>query len=162
MIIRSKIETAPSRVDMNKIKQVLFDLQKVKVEKFEAKIKMVASKISFSFLLEKANSMELSQLSINFNEFLLKVIEEFPERIMSTKATFCILPLTELKNINIAEEDFKFMLSKQKGIIQFLIFQQSLNEKQIKQVGKDLELFEELFIKESLSQFSKQKIEEIC
>ncbi|CAK73532.1 unnamed protein product, partial (macronuclear) [Paramecium tetraurelia] len=170
MIIMSKIETVPSRVDLKKVKQALSDLQllkfleKLRQSNLKLKLNLVASKKSFSFLLEKAKLEELRKLSeiINLNRFLFNIIEEFPERIMTKRTNFDRLIYTELQNIEITGDDFEFRLSKQKGIIKSLLFKQSLNEKQFEQVGNDLEMFEKEFGDQFTKQsFSLQKIQKI-
>ncbi|CAD8209585.1 unnamed protein product [Paramecium octaurelia] len=171
MIIMYQIEAVPSIIELKKIKQAFDDnhllkfLENLMYQNLKLKFKLVASKKSFSLILEKSKPEELRKLSedINLDEFLLNVIEEFPKKIMRKKAD--MLLYTELRNIEITQEDFEYRLSKQKGIINYLIFKQSLKEKMIEQEEKDLELFEkafgELFIKQSPMQKIKKIFEQL-
>ncbi|CAK83934.1 unnamed protein product (macronuclear) [Paramecium tetraurelia] len=173
MIMMYQFEAVPKIAELNRIKQCFADkhfLEFVESLRFKIlmlKIKLVASKKSFQLILEKGEPEKLKGLSklINIDEFLLNVIEDFPQRIMRENVNLNLLP-SELCNIETTEEIFEVNLSKQKGIIQYLIFKQSINKKLIEKLGEDLDLIEKEFgdicITDSPSQQSMLKIKKIC
>ncbi|CAK92961.1 unnamed protein product, partial (macronuclear) [Paramecium tetraurelia] len=173
MIIMYQIETVPQIFDLKKIKKALDDmhllkfLDNLRCSNMRLKLKLVNSRKSFSIILEKAKLDELRKLLevIHLDQFLLNLIQDFPKRIMRENTKFDTLFLSELQNINIKEEDFANRLSKQKGIIKYLIFKYSIKAKMFDSESKDLELIEkefgEQFIKEIPSQFSTEKIKKI-
>ncbi|CAD8157462.1 unnamed protein product [Paramecium octaurelia] len=131
------------------------------------KLKLISSKKSISFILEKTKLKELEKLSevVNLDKFLLNIIEDFPKSRTRENVNFNAL-LNELQNIEITDLDFENNLSKQKGILKYHIFKQGWNEKLIEQEEKDLELIEngfgELFTKESApKQISVENIKKI-
>ncbi|CAD8135690.1 unnamed protein product [Paramecium octaurelia] len=163
MIMMYQIEAVPKIVELEKIKKSFADkhllefVENLRLKILKLKLKLVSSKNSFQLILEKGEPEKLINLSklINIDEFLLNVIEDFPKKIMRENVHLNILA-DELSNIEITEEIFEFKLSKQKGIIKYILFKQR----------EDLELIEkefgELFIKESPSQLSMLKIKKIC
>ncbi|CAK84033.1 unnamed protein product, partial (macronuclear) [Paramecium tetraurelia] len=170
MIIMYQIETVPKILSLKTIKQsfanmhLLKCLENLRYNNLKLKLKLIDSKRSFSFIFEKAKPEELGRLSedINLDEFLLNVVKDFPQRIMRENTNFTSLIHSELQNIEITREDFEHRLSKQKGILTYVMFQQCVNEKLIEQERKDLELiekeFEEFFFKETPSELLMETI----
>ncbi|CAK86043.1 unnamed protein product (macronuclear) [Paramecium tetraurelia] len=152
MVIKYQMKTVTQICQLEKIKQVFIDmhllkfLEDLRYENLKLKLKLVALKRAFSFILQKAEPEELRKLSevINVGGFLLNIIQEFQKGIQTTN--FEAQLQIELKNIEIIKkEDFEDRLSKQQGIVKYLIFKQSINEKLIEQDEIDLELIKKEF-----------------
>ncbi|CAK76754.1 unnamed protein product (macronuclear) [Paramecium tetraurelia] len=159
MIIMYQIEAVPKIDELQKIKksfankQLFKFLENIRYKSLKLKLKLISLKKSFLLILEQAKAEELRKLSevINLDEFLFSVIEDFPKRILIENFHVTTL-LTELQNNVITDIDIEQRLSRQKGIIKFILSKQYINEKLVEEEGKDLELIEkefgELFIKE--------------
>ncbi|CAD8182030.1 unnamed protein product [Paramecium pentaurelia] len=156
MIIKQQIETFTQIENLKQIKQALADhllqyLENLNYKNWKLKSQFCVSKKSFLTILATAQPEKFKKLKeiIDLDEYLLNIIQNYPKRYRQN-ADFDTQNLNEIKSIAIQDEDFANKLSKQKGILQFLLYKQSIFEKMIDSQEQDLQVimkeFGELFI----------------
>ncbi|CAD8089150.1 unnamed protein product [Paramecium sonneborni] len=141
--------------DVNLIKYIQ-DLR-FKNLKFYLKLDTIKKYFYAILALTQTNPEELKKLQqfIKFDQFLVLVIKDYPQRIICCNSDIEKFILAELKSVQFTEQDYQNKLSKQKGLIECLQFLLSIQEQKIFQEELDLELIYkelgELFTEESPS-----------
>ncbi|CAD8173679.1 unnamed protein product [Paramecium pentaurelia] len=162
LILKNEIESAFEPEKFKEIKQqysrklLFFFMKKQRLNILKLKLQLIAFQECFKNILT-IPSGEFQQLqdAINLDEYLLDVIKDYPKTIKCCDDSLQDQPIAELTNLQITEQDYQNQLSKQKGIIEYIIFILSLEEQMIDSQSIDLELIEnqfgQLFKEESCS-----------
>ncbi|CAD8214878.1 unnamed protein product [Paramecium pentaurelia] len=137
---------------------------KLRLKNLKLQIQLTSLKESFqNIFLAQLEEFQQLQKVIDLDEFLVNVINNYPKKkIFCSRDNFYKEIIAELKSIQITEQDYLNKLSKQKGIIEYLILVLSLEEQLIDLEKIDLELidkeFGEFFKEESCSTSLTERI----
>ncbi|CAD8116746.1 unnamed protein product [Paramecium primaurelia] len=122
-------------------------LYKLRLNNLKLQLQLNALKESFqNIVLAQLEEFQQLQKVIDLNEFLVNVINNYPKKKYFAVVTiFYKEIIAELTSMQITEQDYQNKLSKQKGILEYLILVLSLEEQLIDLEKIDLELIDKEF-----------------
>ncbi|CAD8113595.1 unnamed protein product [Paramecium primaurelia] len=123
---------------------------KLRLNNLKLQFQLNALKESFqNIILAQLEEFQQLQKVIDLDEFLVNVINNYPKKkIFCCRDNFYKEIIAELTSMQITEQDYQNKLSKQKGILEYLILVLSLEEQLIDLEKIDLELIDKEFFKE--------------